>query len=119
MTYLKQMIRLSGLLLLMHYSANVFSQRQMENLSRGIVALRQSADSVFISWRLLGTDPDNIAFNLYRNSGGKSTKLNTQPLTESTYFVDTKADFTYSNAYLVKAVIKGKESEASRAYTLP
>jgi hypothetical protein len=42
----------------------------MENLGRGVVALRTSATQVLISWRVLGTDPTDIAFNLYRSTNG-------------------------------------------------
>src|SRR5665648_917246 len=71
-----------------------FAQRQMENLDRGIVAVRTPGDSAFISWRLLGTEPEEIAFNLYRKSGNeKPVKLNKTPITESTNFQDGKPDF--------------------------
>jgi rhamnogalacturonan endolyase len=86
--------------------ATLFSQdlpkRQMEILDRGIVAVRTSPDSVFISWRVLGTDPEGIGFNLYRGS----QKINKKPLTGATNFIDKTSD----NAdYTVKAVIKKKE----------
>ena len=42
----------------------------MENLGRGVVALRTSATQVLVSWRVLGTDPSDIAFNLYRSTNG-------------------------------------------------
>ncbi len=45
------------------------AQRQMERLGRGLVAVRQTDGTVFVGWRLLGTDPDDIAFNLYRAPG--------------------------------------------------
>lgn len=35
--------------------------RQMEQLGRGVVAIHQGEGKVFVSWRLLGTDPDAIA----------------------------------------------------------
>ena len=67
----------------------------MENLDRGLVAVRHATDSVFISWRLLGTEPQNLPFNIYRTTGsGKPVKLNAQPLTAGTNFIDTKADLT-------------------------
>src|SRR3972149_2893210 len=40
--------------------------RQMENLDRGVVAVHSTATDVYVGWRLLGTDPSGIAFNLYR-----------------------------------------------------
>ena len=42
------------------------AQRQMEALGRGVVAIPQDGGKVFVGWRLLGTDPDDIAFNVYR-----------------------------------------------------
>ncbi|HZL11985.1 MAG TPA: rhamnogalacturonan lyase [Prolixibacteraceae bacterium] len=96
-----------------------FAQRQMENLDRGIVAVRTPGDSAFISWRLLGTEPEEIAFNLYRKSGNeKPVKLNKTPITESTNFQDGKPDFTKDNAWFVKAVLKGKEQETSKSFTI-
>ena len=44
------------------------AQPLMENLSRGVVAIHQPDGRVALSWRLLGTDPANGAFNLYRKS---------------------------------------------------
>ena len=43
--------------------------RHMEKLGRGVVAIHNGDGKVFVSWRLLGTDPDAIAFNVYRRSG--------------------------------------------------
>lgn len=105
---------------MMIFCSGSFAQRQMENLGRGTVALRHSTDSVFVSWRMLGTDPDDIAFNVYRVAGTtKAQKLNSHPVTQSTCFVDTKADFTQANAYYIKPVINGAETEAGKAFTLP
>jgi len=42
------------------------ASRQMELLGRGLVAVRRAAGEVYVGWRMLGTDPDEIAFNLYR-----------------------------------------------------
>ncbi|GEO07146.1 rhamnogalacturonan endolyase YesW [Adhaeribacter aerolatus] len=92
----------------------------MENLGRGVVAVHQGEGKVFVSWRMLGTDPVNIAFNLYRKTGSKKpVKLNPQPLTQSTNFQDSKVDISQPNAYYVKPVLNGKEQEVSAAFTLP
>ena len=40
---------------------------QMERLDRGVVALPAGGFGVFISWRLLGTDPENTTFDVVRN----------------------------------------------------
>ncbi|RZL31390.1 MAG: hypothetical protein EOO96_16210, partial [Pedobacter sp.] len=101
-------------------TSNLFAQRQMEKLDRGIIAMRQGADSVYVGWRLLGTEPDEISFNLYRKTGDKEAiKLNKQPITESTNFVDVKVDFSHANSYFVKAVLHGKEEAASKPFVLP
>ncbi|WP_084134430.1 S-layer homology domain-containing protein [Paenibacillus harenae] len=76
--------------------------RQMEYLNRGLVAIKES-NSVFVSWRLLGTDPADIAFNLYRD--GK--RVNARPITDSTNYVDSEG--TADSAYTVRAVIGGSE----------
>lgn len=79
----------------------LFSQnRQLENLDRGLVAIRKNPQEVFISWRLLDTDPQKISFNLYRD--GK--KLNKKPLA-ITSFTDKSA----GGSYTLKTLIKGKE----------
>lgn len=92
----------------------------MENLSRGVVAVRQDDDKIFVGWRMLGTDADDIAFNLYRAAEtGKAVKLNDKPIADVTNFVDDKADLTKSNAYFVRPVLKKKEREPSAKFTLP
>lgn len=95
-----------------------FAQRHMENLGRGIIALRFAPDSVFISWRLLVTDADDIAFNIYRSTNGKTVKLNSEPLKTATHFYDVKSDSMNANTYFVKSVIKGRETETSTSFKL-
>jgi len=95
------------------------AQRQMEYLDRGLIAVRTSGDSVYIGWRMLGTEGDEIAFNLYRRSGSeKPVKLNKNPITESTNFVDVKANVKKNNSYFVKSVLNGKEQEESKPFIL-
>jgi len=96
------------------------TQRQMERLGRGLVAINQGGGKVCVGWRLLGTDPDDIAFNLYRSTGGGDPiKLNDQPITESTNFVDNGADLSRENSWFVRPLLKGKEQESSAPFTLP
>ncbi|RQO73707.1 hypothetical protein DBR40_12905 [Pedobacter sp. KBW01] len=97
----------------------IFAQRQLEKLGRGVIAVRQNKDSVYVSWRVLGTDPDDIAFNLYRKTGNsEAIKLNHDPITQSSNFIDAGVKFGQANSYFVKPVLKGHESEASKAFTL-
>ncbi|HEY3406337.1 MAG TPA: rhamnogalacturonan lyase [Ohtaekwangia sp.] len=97
----------------------VFAQRYMEDLDRGVVAIRQDSRKVFVSWRLLGNEPDDVSFNVYRTSKKDTRKLNAKPLTELTFFVDSLADFSADNSWFVKAVTDKKEQTASESFTLP
>jgi rhamnogalacturonan endolyase len=89
------------------FATGASAQRQMENLGRGIVAINQGGKKVYVGWRMLGTDPDNIAFNVYRNNA----RVNSQPITESTNLVDDNG--SSSDTYTVRAVINGSEGEPS------
>ena len=92
----------------------------MEYLTRGVVAVHQGEGKVYVGWRLLGTDPETVAFNVYRSAGGAAAvRLNGEPIKASTNFVDEKADVTAASSYFVKAVLDGKELEASDAFALP
>lgn len=152
------------------------AQPRLEYLSRGVVAIHQPDGRIAVSWRLLGNDPEGIAFNLYRQAdplpggrggggalgpsagatptasgrgpisgaataGGAQTtgaatsrgpggrgfgpapgepvRLNLEPLTGATFFVDETANLTTRTSYFVRAVIAGVEQERSSAFTLP
>ncbi|MBD0383644.1 G-D-S-L family lipolytic protein [Paenibacillus sp. WST5] len=83
--------------------------RQMENIDRAEVAVKTDA-GVYIGWRLLGIDSATIAFNLYRNG----QKLNEQPITGSTNYVD--AEGTVESRYEVRTVINGVEEPSYRIF---
>lgn len=84
--------------------------RQMENLDRGVVAVKVST-GVFISWRMLGSEPTNVTYNIYRGT----TKLNSTPLSNTNY-TDTAG--TTSSTYSISAVINGVEQAKSTAVTV-
>ena len=56
--------------------------RQMENLSRGLVAANVG-NGMLVSWRLLGSDAPNTEFNLYRDG----TKIATIAVAETVFAV--------------------------------
>jgi rhamnogalacturonan endolyase len=88
----------------------------MENLTRGIVAVKTGEAAVFISWRLFATDPEPIAFNVYRQRDGEvDIRVNTTPITDSTHFVDRTADTKQNLSYFVRPVVDGVELAASQA----
>jgi rhamnogalacturonan endolyase len=108
------------LLILIHFSSSlVFGQRQMETLDRGVIAVKENGH-FYIGWRVFGTDPENLAFNLYRKSGnGKAVKINDQIITGATDFIDAKANIQENNTWFVKTVLNGVEKEASGSFTIP
>lgn len=79
----------------------------MEWLDRGVVAVKVN-NGVFLSWRLLGTDPRDVGFNIYRNG----TLVNGSPLTDVTNYVDTAG--TNNSTYEVKAVVNSREEPADK-----
>lgn len=111
---------LTGLGLLLVIAPPVHSQKLVENLSRGLVAVPTSDTEVYVGWRLLGTDPATTAFNLYRATGdGEPVRLNASPITQTTDFVDTAVDLTKESRYFVRPLLKGVELQASAPFTLP
>lgn len=94
------------------------AQRMMESLDRGVVAVRNKEGKVFISWRLLGTEQKDLTFNLYKTVNRKTEKLNKNPITGATHFIDSKTDTTQNIAYFIKSVVKGKETASSKVFKL-
>lgn len=94
---------------------NVTYTRDMEYLDRGLVAVRRSDGDIFLSWRMLGTDPNTVSFNLYDASttdrGGNPTLINDSPITDSTNYLDT--DGSSDSTYCVAAIIDGNEQDLS------
>lgn len=82
--------------------ANSLPARQAEYLNRGLVAVLVDG-GVFLSWRYLNTDPDEITFNVYKNGN----KVNAAPIGDATNYLDTTgAD---SSQYQISTVINGRE----------
>ncbi|AKG43308.1 rhamnogalacturonan lyase [Streptomyces xiamenensis] len=79
---------------------------QLENLDRGLVSVHSGGNNL-VSWRYLATDPDNVAFNVYRGS----VKVNDQPITGTTNFLHR--DVPNSADYRVRAVVGGAEQDWS------
>lgn len=101
---------LVALVLLFVTGLESLAQRQIENLDRGVVAMRRSSSSVMVGWRWLGTEGDDVLYNVYRGE----TKLNDTPLNVTNYI-----DVVSSNEdYSVSAVINGVEQERSEPVTV-
>jgi rhamnogalacturonan endolyase len=98
----------------------LFAQDGAERLDRGLVALAKDRGVVFVSWRLLASDPAGIAFNVYRRDifNDKLEKANDKPVTSSTNFLDSKAAPGTPYYYHIRPVIDGKEGQPSKDFFL-
>lgn len=123
-------------LLFLFTASMLGAQPLMERLDRGVVAVHQPDGSVFVSWRLLADDPESVAFNLYRTTAeaededwgiyasrsgtpAGTAKVNEQPLSEGTWFIDTRANLARETSWFVRPVVDGSEGEDSARFTLP
>lgn len=82
-----------------------------ERLNRGLVAIHQGEKGVYLSWRLLKNDPEDIAFNIYRNE----QKITVKPITKSTNYVDSGGN--QKSKYKVTPISKGIELDSSQLIT--
>src|ERR1041384_2424268 len=115
---IKDMFRLITVGLLIGLSWGAVGQRYMEDIGRGVVAVRQDEKKVFVSWRLLVSDPDDVAFNIYRVTDGKSIQLNKKPIADVTFFVDETVDLSKGNEWFVRAIADKKEQTRSKSFTM-
>jgi rhamnogalacturonan endolyase len=89
-----------------------------EKLDRGLVALLNADGSAYVGWRLLESDPPDVAFHVYRQADAAAPQILTaQPIADSTNFVDARAPKDGEVRYAVAAVVGGKEGERSPAVT--
>lgn len=113
--YLKLSLFIFAILL---NTSTLSAQRKSEQLSRGVVAVRNSSANYFISWRSLATDPENTQFNLYAKKVGASfVKLNATPLTITNYQTTSTAVGTGTQLY-VTTINDGVESAPSTIFTI-
>ncbi|MFF4399031.1 rhamnogalacturonan lyase [Streptomyces sp. NPDC001480] len=96
----------AGLTALTPGNAEAATARQVEKLDRGLVSVHTDSGNL-ISWRWLGTDPDNVSFNVYR----AGTKVNSGPVTGSTNYFHSGAPA--SADYTVRAIVNGVEQADS------
>lgn len=92
-------------------SVPLSAQRRMEYLDRGMVGVKTSHNSVFISWRLRATDHESEAFHLYRQyEGAEKTRLTDEPLRKGTNFEDTQVDLTQDVNYTLVSLQNEQEN---------
>jgi rhamnogalacturonan endolyase len=83
--------------------------RIRETLDRGVVAIAAEGGHVYLSWRLLETDPANVRFNVYRTTATGETRLNAAPVATTTDFIDTSATSNPGTGWRVAPVVNGRE----------
>ncbi|MDR0712381.1 MAG: T9SS type A sorting domain-containing protein [Prevotellaceae bacterium] len=104
---------LSSIALLVAAIFVVHGARQLEQLGRGLLAVKVS-DGVYLSWRLLGSDDYHATrFNVYRN-GALICEL---PVDAPTCYTD--AEGTAAAVYSVKAIADGVGALDSTAGVTP
>jgi rhamnogalacturonan endolyase len=92
----------------------------MERLGRGLVALRSESGDACVQWRLLATDPPDVAFNLYRVTGdGEPMRINAEPITGPTHVIDGNADISQQHAWFVRPIVAGREQAATPRFVIP
>lgn len=84
-----------------------FTTRQMEQLDRGLVAVK-TAEGVFVSWRWLGNESNTVKYNLYRDG----ECIIPAPMNVTNY---TDSNGTPESTYQVAAVVDGVEQEKCEA----
>ena len=85
-----------------------------EKIDRGPVALTVKEKVVYVGWRLLKDDPEDVAFNVYRRDMGLGgfEKVNQKPIRKSTNFLDTTALPGHGYEYKVKTLTNGIERDS-------
>lgn len=111
--------QLISIVILVCISLPAGAQRKVEKLDRGVVAVRNTSNAYFVSWRYLATDPEDVRFNLYAKKSGASdfTLLNQTPL-RVTNFQTTTATVGSGTELYVKPVIDNIEGEASGSFRI-
>lgn len=81
---------------------------------RALIVKRLQDGNVYMSWRLWGVDPDDVAFNVYRaaTEDGEGEKRNSEPITQTTDFIDGPPNSVF-DYYWVVPFIDGVEGQPS------
>ena len=86
---------------------------RLEKLGRGVAAVKSQDNKVFVTWRYLASDPENVAFNIYRNG----EKINKVPVKDKTYYIDPY-DVDTDVQYEVRPTT-GTDAISHGQYTVP
>ena len=83
-----------------------------ERLDRGLVARNVADGKVYLGWRLLRSDPADVAFDVFRRVGdAQPVKLNAEPVRKTTDFVDAAPPKDGECRYFVRTAGGGGSGE--------
>ena len=102
--------KLLSLLFLLLVAGMAQAQRVMDNLDRGVVAVKVN-NGVFVSWRIQAEEYYDVTYNLYRDGSLIAENLKTSNYTDASGSTSS----TYSVAPVVKGVV-GKQSVAKTVW---
>lgn len=92
--------------------------RWVEDLDRGLVAIKRAEDEVFLSWRHFGHEPGSVRFHVHRfTRGGQWVKLTRFPI-EKTWYADEDFEPDADQAWAVTPVLDGREGDRSAPFIL-
>ncbi|WP_281336250.1 T9SS type A sorting domain-containing protein [Flavobacterium eburneipallidum] len=99
------------LLFLLGITTQMQAQRTVEKLNRGLVVIRLNTNQVYVGWRMLGTEPTDVSYNLYCDG----VKVTGSPFITSTNFTH---NINTNGAYTIRAIINGVEQPESETATV-
>ena len=104
--YLILLVWLGGTAIATAQPSYDYSKLKMEKLGRGAVAIRNTPQEVILSWRYLSSDPQSIAFDLFRNG----EKINPTPIADCTFYRDQYSGTEAVEYEVVPILPAGKEA---------
>jgi autotransporter-associated beta strand protein len=117
-TFTKALAKILVLSLFLFSSFYSVAQRKYQDMDRGVVAISNAVSSstpVFISWRMLLQDPEDVKFNIYCKKGGAGEYelLNTGGPQSKTNFSTTYDKVPANSLISVAPVVNGIEGSKS------
>jgi rhamnogalacturonan endolyase len=105
------------LLLAILWTVNLLAQRQMEHLNRGLIAVQNTAHSVYLGWRILATDEPHTPFFIDKKENGKTVRL--KKILFANNCIDTVGDVSNVCEYILSSKINGKEMVLAQITFVP
>jgi len=87
-----------------------------ESLDRGVIARPLGEGKVYVGWRLLASDPEDVAFTVYREVKGETpVRLSKKPIRDATNFVDGSAPSEKSCVWSIVPITAEGEGTAAKS----